>query len=84
MPFQSNIHYVGQTLINKTEIGPVNGMGILKMLVPGTPDCRDSPLGDGQVGVDGQNCPFQMYTMHGAFNISQPGNYTFCTLSADG
>lgn len=81
---QSNIRYVGQILLNSTEIGPPDGQGLLNQLVPGTPDCRALPLGDGLVGVDGQNCPFQMYTIGGTFNISQGGLYSVCSTSAAG
>ena len=81
---QSDVHYVGQTLLNSTIIGPVNGEGLLKTLVPGTPDCRTQPLGDGLIGVDGQNCPFQMYTISGAFHIITGGTYTLCSTSEDG
>ena len=78
------MHYVGQTVLNTTRIGPPDGQGVLKKLVPGTPDCRALPAGDGLIGVDGQDCPFQMYTIGGAFNISQGGTYTFCSTSAAG
>ena len=56
----------------------------MKQLVPGTPDCRAGPVGDGLIGVDGQNCPFQMYSMSGTFKISRAGSYTFCSTSSDG
>ena len=75
---------MGQALINTSSIGPPDGQGLLKTLVPGTPDCRAEPVGDGLVGVDGQNCPFQMYTLSGSFRISQGGVYTFCSTSEDG
>jgi hypothetical protein len=81
---QSDVHYVGQTTINGTVIGPPNGDGLLKLLVPGTPDCRAAPAGDGLVGVEGQNCPFQMYTISGVWKIIKAGAYTFCTTSAYG
>lgn len=82
--FQSDIHYVGQALLKSAVIGPPDGHGLLKTLVPGTPDCRGMPVGDGLIGVDGQNCPFQMYAILGAFNISRGGQYTLCSTSADG
>ena len=81
---QSNIHFVGWTLLNTTDIGPPGGQGLLKQLVPGTPDCRAQPIGDGLIGVDGQNCPFQMYSISGAKRIWQSGSYTFCLASNDG
>ena len=81
---QSDVRYVGQTTINGTVIGPYNGNGLLKLLVPGTPDCRAAPVGDGQVGVEGQNCPFQMYTISGVWTVTKGGAYTFCTTSAYG
>ena len=81
---QSDVHYVGKTVIRTSMVGPINGQGSLKLLVPGTPDCRAPPTGDGQIGVEGQNCPFQMYTISGVFVISKAGPYTFCTTSADG
>ena len=81
---QSDVHYVGQTLLYLANIGPASGQGLLKTLVPGTPDCRTQPLGDGLIGVDGQNCPFQMYTISGAFHIITGGTYTLCSTSEDG
>jgi hypothetical protein len=81
---QSDVHFVGWTLLNTTSIGPAGGQGLLAQLVPGTPDCRAEPVGDGLIGVDGQNCPFQMYSISGTFNISQSGSYTFSSTSSDG
>ena len=81
---QSDVHFVGWSLLNTTSIGPPGGQGLLKQRVPGTPDCRPEPAGDGLIGVDGQNCPFQMYSMSGAFNIIHSGSYTFCSTSTDG
>ena len=82
--FQSDVHYVGQTTLSSTVIGPYNSYGLLKLLVPGTPDCRAAPTGDELIGVEGQNCPFQMYTISGVFDMRKPGSYTFCTTSAYG
>ena len=81
---QSDVHYVGQTTINGTVIGPLNDYGLLKLLVPGTPDCRAPPAGDGLIGVEGQNCPYQMYTISGMLEIFNAGPYTFCTTSSYG
>ena len=84
-PFlQSDVHYVGQTVLSSIVVGPPNGQGLLKLLVPGSPDCRMPPVGDGLIGVEGQNCPFQMYTISGVLVITQAGPYTLCTSSADG
>lgn len=82
--YQSDVHFVGHTHLDSLVIGPPGGQGLLNLLVPGTPDCRAPPLGDGLVGVDGQNCPFQMYSVLGSFNISQGGSYSFCVTSSDG
>ena len=81
---QSDVHFVGQALLNTTILGTPDQQGVLKTLVAGTPDCRAEPIGDGLVGVDGQNCPFQMYSVSGAFKISQSGPYLFCADSAAG
>jgi hypothetical protein len=81
---QSDVHYVGQTTLPSIYVGPANGEGSLQLLVPGTPDCRAAPVGDGLIGVDGANCPFQMYTIFGILVITKAGLYTFCTTSADG
>ena len=81
---QSDVHFVGWSLLNTTSIGPPGGQGLLKQLVPGTPDCRPEPAGDGLIGVDGQNCPFQMYSVSGTINITLVGSYTFCSTSTDG
>ena len=78
------MHYVGQTTLASIYVGPSNGQGLLKLLVPGSPDCRTLPIGDGLIGVEGQNCPFQMYTISGVLVITKAGRYTFCTTSADG
>lgn len=75
---------MGQKVLSSAVIGPQDGKGLLKQLVPGTPDCRGLPVGDGLVGADGENCPFQMYSMGGAFNISQGGMYSICSTSAAG
>ena len=83
---QSDVYFVGSTFLNFSQVGPDNGQGLLNVLVPGSPDCRVLPNGggDGLIGVDGQNCPFQMYSISGAINILQSGGYTFCTTSAEG
>jgi hypothetical protein len=81
---QSDIRFVGQATLSTTTIGSSDQEGVLKTLVDGSPDCRPLPVGDGLVGVDGQNCPFQMYSVSGAFRISQAGLYTFCCASAAG
>lgn len=78
------MHYVGKTTLRNAAIGPYNGQGLLKLLVSGTPDCRAPPVGDGQIGVEGQNCPFQMYTISGLFPLKLGGVYSFCTTSAEG
>ena len=78
------MYYVGQTMLPTAYVGPANGQGSLKLLVPGSPDCRARPVGDGLIGVEGQNCPFQMYTLSGVLLISKAGSYIFCTTSADG
>ena len=82
--FQGDILYVGRANLNLSTIGPENGQGLLKALVPGTPDCRAIPVGDGIVGQDGGNCPFQMYTLSGSFAVTKGGSYTFCTTSTEG
>ena len=82
--FQGDVHFVGQAMLNSTSIGTADQEGVLKTLVDGSPDCRAQPEGDGLVGVDGQNCPFQMYSVSGAFKITQPGIYTFCSTNNDG
>jgi hypothetical protein len=82
--WQGDILYVGRAALNISTIGPVNGLGVLKTLVPGTPDCRAVPAGDGLNGQDGQNCPFQMYTISGRFEVKTSGAYTFCTSSTEG
>ena len=81
---QSDVHYVGSTILNDVVVGPPNGQGLLKLLVPGTPDCRAAPIGDGLIGVEGQNCPFQMYTISGVFSVTVAGMYTICTTAAEG
>ena len=81
---QSDVHYVGSTILNDVVVGPPNGQGLLKLLVPGTPDCRAAPIGDGLIGVEGQNCPFQMYTISGYFTLANAGAYLFCIYSAEG
>ena len=78
------MHFVGHTLLESPSIGPAGGQGLLKVLVPGTPDCRTRPVGDGLIGVDGQNCPFQMYSVFGSFNVTQSATYTCCITSSDG
>ena len=75
---------MNQTTLKSTMIAPYNGQGLLKLLVPGTPNCQAPPAGDGVIGVEGQNCPFQMYTIAGVFVIVKAGQYTFCTTSAYG
>ena len=82
--FQSDVHYVGWTLLKNSSLGTTGAQGLLKQLVPGTPDCRPEPAGDGLIGVDGQNCPFQMYSLSGAFKIVDGGSYKFCLESTDG
>ena len=82
--FQSDVHYVGWTLLKNSSLGTTGAQGLLKQLVPGTPDCRPEPAGDGLIGVDGQNCPFQMYSVSGTINITLVGSYTFCSTSTDG
>ena len=81
---QSDVHYVGQTILPSIYVGPANGEGSLQLLVPGSPDCRAAPIGDGRIGVGGENCPFQMYTIFGILVTTKAGPYTFCTTSADG
>ena len=54
------------------------------LMSQGGPDCRAQPVGDGLIGVDGQNCPFQMYSVFGSFNVSRGGAYSFCLTSSDG
>ena len=71
-------------MLNTATIGTADQEGVLRALVEGSPDCRAQPVGDGLVGVDGQNCPFQMYSLTGAFKISQSGIYTFSSDSSDG
>ena len=84
MSQQSDVRFVGQVVLNTTTIGTADQEGVLKRLVDGSPDCRPQPSGDGLIGVDGQNCPFQMYSLSGAFKISRHGTYTFCSDSTDG
>ena len=81
---QSDVHYVGSATLNSTAIGPYNGFGLLKLFVPGTPNCQAPPLGDGLIGVEGQNCPFQMYTISVVFIVYKAGQYQLCTTSAYG
>ena len=81
---QGDVLYVGHAGLNLSVIGPANGQGLLKSLVPGTPDCRAVPAGDGVLVQDGGNCPYQMYTVTGTFRITVGGSYTFCTSSTEG
>ena len=76
--------YIGQNLVNSSQILSITGEGTLKSLVPGSPDCRAQPSGDGLIGVNGQNCPFQMYSLSGVFSIRTGGIYEFCLSSAEG
>jgi hypothetical protein len=80
---QSDIYFVGSTALNFSQVGPANGKGLLSNLVPGTPNCRIL-LNSSWNGLYADRCPFQMYSISGAINVSRAGGYSFCTSSAEG
>ena len=80
---QSDVYFVGSTFLNFSQICPSNSPGLLNALVPGTPNCKIWPNASWD-GMYADGCPFQMYSISGAINITKEGGYSFCTTSSEG
>ncbi len=73
---------MGLAPLDALALGPANSAGLLRARVPGAPDCRAAPVGDGTIGAEG--CPFQLFAAHGSLAIAAAGLYVLCLSSTDG